>query len=188
MKKVVDLEHYGKGTYDEELEIWKSTTPIEILFNGKIWSLDFYIEDATPLTTQYKFDNTSITLEPYNIESEQEDALEQKQLFDRYLKDSKDMAGIFSEAIIEDFNEARQSMFETDNGYRKNHFDVETIEKIKTADTPEKIFDMIHFKELTLGVYQIRIIGKSDYHFVDYGVSITSNGTVYAGSVEMIYC
>ena len=66
--------------------------------------------------------------------------------------------------------------------YREKNFEVETIEKIRTADTPEKIFDMIHFKELTLAVNQMRIIGKCDYYCIDYGVSITSNGTVYAGS------
>ena len=187
MKKVYDIDYYGKATYDEELEIWKSITPIEILFNGKICSLDFYIEDATPMTTQYNFDNTSITLDPFFTEMEQEDALEQKQLFDKYLKDSKDIVGVFCEWIIEDFIEMRKNIFDNDR-YREKNFEVETIEKIRTADTPEKIFDMIHFKELTLAVNQIRIIGKCDYYCIDYGVSITSNGTVYAGSVEMIYC
>lgn len=119
MKKVYDIDFYGKATYDEELEIWKSITPIEILFNGKNCSLDFYIEDATPLTTQYNFDNTSIILEPFFTEMEQEDSLEQKHLFDKYLKDSKDMVEVFSEGIIEDFIEMRKNIFDNDRFRKK---------------------------------------------------------------------
>ncbi len=187
MKKVYDIDFYGKATYNKKLEIWKSLTPIEILFNGKNCSLDFYIEDATPLTTQYKFDNTSITLDPYTIKMEQKDALGQKQLFDKYLKEPKDMIELFDKKIIKDFIEVKDIIFDNDR-YREKYFEVETIEKIRTADTPEKIFDMIHFKELTLAVNQIRIIGKCDYYCIDYGVSITNNEKIYAGSVEMIYC
>ena len=187
MKKVYDIDFYGKATYNKKLKIWKSITPIEILFNGKNCSLDFYIEDASPLITESNISLKNITLDPYFTELEQKRILKQKQLFDKYIKNQNDMAEIFGEGIIEDFVETKEIMFDSDR-YREKYFEVETIEKIRTADTPEKIFDMIHFKELTLAVNQIRIIGKCDYYCIDYGVSITSNGTVYAGSVEMIYC
>ena len=188
MKKVYDTEYYGKATYNEKLMIWKSITPIEIMFNEKICSLDFYIEDASPTITEHKFKKANSTLEPNFMELGQKRILRQKQLFDKYLKPQKDIMGLFKERIIEDFMEIREDLIE-DELYCIKHFGVEATKKIRIADTPEKIFDMIHFKELTLAVNQIRIIGKCDYyHHIDYGVSITDDGTIYAGSVEMIYC
>lgn len=189
--KVYDNEYYGKVTYDVGLELWKRTTPIEIPYNGKMCSVDFYIEDAEPMYTQIKYnlDDYGITLDQiqsWQVELYKKDVLEQKELFDKYLKDPKDMMKLFEDRIIKDFYEERTILLE-DETYCIRMYGEETTEKIRTADTCEKILDMVHFKELTLATNQIRIIGECEY-YVDFGVSIMLDGTIYVGLEEMIYC
>ena len=109
-------------------------------------------------------------------------------MFDEYLKDPTYMMRLFEDEINKDFYEQREILLENET-YFVREYEIETTEKIRTADTREKILDMIHFKELTLATNQIRIIGKCEYYNdIDYGVSITNDGTIYVGSVEMIYC
>lgn len=189
--RVYDIAYYGKATYDIDLEFWKRTTPIEIPFNGKICSLDFYIEDASPMYTQiqYGLDDFGITLDQiqdWQLEHYQKAAAEQKELFDKYLKNPSDVMKRFEEEIIEDFYEVRENFLE-DEEWSVREFGEEITEKIRTADTREKILDLVHLKELTLATNQIRITGACDYCDIDYGVGITLDGTIDVGSVEMIY-
>lgn len=111
--------------------------------------------------------------------------MEQKELFDKYLKDPKEMMKLFENEIIKDFYEKRTILLE-DETYCNSQFGVEITEKIQKAETHEQILDMIHFKELILATNQIRIIGDCDY-YIDFGVGITFDGTIDVGFEEMIY-
>ena len=188
--KVYDVEFYGKATYDLELEVWKKITPIEIPFNGKTCPIDFYIEDAKPMYTQIKyniddFDMTLDQIQSWQWEIYKENEEEQKKLFDKYLKNPKDMMELFENVIVQDFYEKRTILLE-DEAYCIRQFGAEITEKIRTAENCKQILDMIHFKELTLATNQIRIIGDCEY-YIDFGVGITLDGTIDVGLEEMIY-
>lgn len=188
--KVYDIKFYGKATYDLEEEVWKRITPIEVPFNGKICQLDFYIEDARPMYTQIKYnlDDFGITLDQiqsWQLELYEKNEAEQKELFDKYLKDPKDMMKLFENEIVKDFHEKRTILLE-EEAYCNKQFGVEVTKKIQTAENCEQILDMIHFKELTLATNQIRIIGDCEY-YIDFGVGITLDGTIDVGLEEMIY-
>lgn len=189
--KVYDNDFYGKVTYNLESETWKRTTAMEIPFNGKICSVDFYIKDASPVYTQIKYNikEYGITLQqiPGHLNKLYKESIQmQKELFDKYLKNTKDMMELFEERIVEDFYEERENLLE-DETFCIEEFGEEITEKIRTANTSEKILDMVHFKELTLTINQIRIIGECDYYDIGYGVGITFDGTIDVGSIEMIY-
>lgn len=189
--KVYDNEFYGKVTYNLELEIWKKTRAIEIPFNGKMCSVDFYIKDASPMYTQIKYNikDYGITLQqiPSHLNNLYKESIQmQKELYDKYLKNTKVMMKLFEESIIEDFYEEKENLLENET-FCIAEFGEEITEKIRMADTHEKILDMVHFKELTLTINQIRIIGECDFCDMDYGVGITFDGTIDVGSIEMIY-
>lgn len=189
--KVYDNEFYGKVTYNKKLAIWKRTIPIELFFNKKICSLDCYIEDTNFMYTQIKYniDNFGTTLEQLPdsiIEIQKKNERRQRELFDKYLKEPKAMMELFENAIIKDFYEERKNLLE-DEEYCISEFGAEITEKIRTAGTNEKILDMVHFKELTLGKKQIRIIGECEYYCVNFGVGIMLDGTIDVGAVDMIY-
>ena len=186
-------EFYGKVTYDLELEMLKPKMPLKLPFNGSECTLDFYIEDASPMYTQIKHHIKDYGINLHEIPNQlinlyKNNVQEQNEMFDEYLKDPTSMMRLFEDEIIKDFYEQREILLENET-YFVREYEIETTEKIRTADTREKILDMIHFKELTLATNQIRIIGKCEYYNdIDYGVSITNDGTIYVGSVEMIYC
>ena len=188
--KVYDINFYGKATYDLEQEVWKRIIPIEVPFNGKICQLDFYIEDARPMYTQikYNFDDFGITLDQiqnWQLELYKKNETEKKELFDKYLKDPKDMMELFEQKIIKDFYEKRIDLME-DEAYCNEQFGVEVTKKIQSATNSEQILDMIHLKELTLATNQIRIIGDCEY-YEDFGMGITFDGMIDVGLEEMIY-
>lgn len=69
-----------------------------------------FIEDARPIYTQIKYnlDDFGITLDQiqsWQLKLYEENEEEQKELFDKYLKDPKDMMKLFENAIVKDFHE-----------------------------------------------------------------------------------
>lgn len=192
--RIINDEFFGDMTYDLEREEWKRIVPIQVPFNGKIYELDFFIEDEDPIITQTKYnldDSIDMKMDEFSndeIEEAEKNILEQREFYKKYLIDSKPIMKLIEDKIIEHFYEEREDLLE-DEGYCIREFGEETTKRIREADTREKILSMVHFKDITLTTTQIRLIGNCEW-YLDYerfGVSVRPNGKINVGSEEMIY-
>lgn len=188
MKVIYNDELYGELEHNEERNAWEKTDPYILPFNGKEYSISFYIEFMDILYTETKYNiNKQFEMEYFTdkaIERAEKWEMEQRELYKKYLIDPKKIMKLVEEEIVRDFLEKRVADYDDDFCVR--YLGEKVAEKIKKAENQNEILSLVKLKEITLFSDRIRILGTNEL-YPDFGINVSSEGFVDVGLEENMY-